>query len=126
MSVTAGPEPLVNPRAAFYKRLPVISHFNKSVGLQRGMLVAGLVLTSLFLLTALFAPLMALATEQEPGRRGQALALWTLAFALATVAFPHVLEARPESLLPTAGAAGLVGILACIRALAGPRLSFGR
>ncbi len=75
---------------------------------------------------ALFAPLMALATEQEPGRRGQALALWTLAFALATVAFPHVLEARPESLLPTAGAAGLVGILACIRALAGPRLSFGR
>ncbi len=59
MSVTAGPEPLVNPRAGFYKRLPVISHFNKSVGLQRGMLVAGLVLTGLFLLTALFAPLIA-------------------------------------------------------------------
>ena len=32
-------------RAPLFKRLPVISHFNKSVGLQRGMLVAGLVLT---------------------------------------------------------------------------------
>ena len=37
----------------------MVSHFNKSVGLQRGMLVAGLVLTGVFLLTALFAPLIA-------------------------------------------------------------------
>jgi peptide/nickel transport system permease protein len=59
MSITPGAEPLVNPRAAFYRRLPVVSHFNKSVGLQRGMLVAGLILTGLFLLTALFAPLIA-------------------------------------------------------------------
>ena len=43
-------------RRAWFRRLPVISHFNKSVGLQRGMLVAGLVLTALFLLTAMFAP----------------------------------------------------------------------
>ena len=38
-------------------RLPVISHFRTSVGLQRGMLVTGLVLTVVFLLTACFAPL---------------------------------------------------------------------
>ncbi|WP_426990221.1 ABC transporter permease [Pseudarthrobacter sp. Y6] len=59
MSVVPANEPLANPRAPFYRRLPVISHFNKSVGLQRGMLVAGLVLTGLFLLTACFAPLLA-------------------------------------------------------------------
>lgn len=40
-------------------RLPVISHFRTSVGLQRGMLVTGLVLTVCFLLTAAFAPLIA-------------------------------------------------------------------
>lgn len=48
-----------NRRAPWFKRLPVVSHFNKSVGLQRGMLVAGLVLTGIFLLTAIFAPLLA-------------------------------------------------------------------
>ncbi|MCU1554842.1 MAG: binding-protein-dependent transport system inner rane component [Arthrobacter sp.] len=48
-----------NRRAPWYRRLPVVSHFNKSVGLQRGMLVAGLVLTAVFLLTAIFAPLIA-------------------------------------------------------------------
>ncbi|MDN4646252.1 ABC transporter permease [Arthrobacter sp. PsM3] len=40
-------------------RLPVISHFRKSVGLQRGMLVTGLVLTVAFLLTTALAPLIA-------------------------------------------------------------------
>jgi peptide/nickel transport system permease protein len=40
-------------------RLPVVSHLNKSVGLQRGMLIAGIILTAAFLLTALFAPLLA-------------------------------------------------------------------
>jgi peptide/nickel transport system permease protein len=40
-------------------RLPVISHFRKSVGLQRGMLVTGLVLTIFFLLTTVLAPLIA-------------------------------------------------------------------
>lgn len=59
MSVLPAHEPVVNPRAPFYRRLPVVSHFQKSVGLQRGMLVAGLVLTALFLLTACFAPLLA-------------------------------------------------------------------
>ena len=59
MSVLPANEPLANPRAPFYRRLPVVSHFQKSVGLQRGMLVAGLILTALFLLTACFAPLLA-------------------------------------------------------------------
>ena len=44
------------PAGSWFGRLPVVSHFNKSVGLQRGMLVAGLVLTAAFLLTAAFAP----------------------------------------------------------------------
>jgi peptide/nickel transport system permease protein len=59
MSALPATEPVVNPRAPFYRRLPVVSHLQKSVGLQRGMLVAGLVLTALFLLTACFAPLLA-------------------------------------------------------------------
>ena len=41
------------------RNLPVIAQLRQSVGLQRGMLVAGLVLTSLFVLSALFAPLIA-------------------------------------------------------------------
>ncbi len=46
------------PRARRWTRLPVVSHYRQSVGLQRGMLVGGLVLTAIFLLTALFAPLL--------------------------------------------------------------------
>jgi peptide/nickel transport system permease protein len=37
-------------------RLPVLHQLRQSVGLQRGMLVAGLVLTALFLLCAILAP----------------------------------------------------------------------
>ncbi|MET1088955.1 MAG: ABC transporter permease [Arthrobacter sp.] len=59
MSTPDVPVPVANPRAPFYRRLPVVSHFNKSVGLQRGMLVIGLILTGLFLLTAVLAPLIA-------------------------------------------------------------------
>ena len=59
MSTPDVPVPVANPRAPFYRRLPVVSHFNKSIGLQRGMLVIGLILTGLFLLTALVAPLVA-------------------------------------------------------------------
>lgn len=40
-------------------RLPILSHLRESVGLQRGMLVAGIILTLLFLLTAALAPLLA-------------------------------------------------------------------
>ena len=46
-------------RESFFKRLPVVHQLRQSVGLQRGMLVAGLVITAIFLLTALFAPLLA-------------------------------------------------------------------
>ena len=59
MSTATPVEATVDRRAPLFKRLPVISHFNKSVGLQRGMLVVGLVLTGTFLLTAIFAPLLA-------------------------------------------------------------------
>jgi len=45
-------------RAPRWTRLPIISHYRQSVGLQRGMLVGGLILTAIFLLTALFAPLL--------------------------------------------------------------------
>ena len=40
-------------------RLPVIHQLRQSVGLQRGMLVAGLVLTAIFLILAAFAPWIA-------------------------------------------------------------------
>ncbi|TPW70816.1 ABC transporter permease [Schumannella sp. 10F1B-5-1] len=50
-----------NPRSlgAVWRRLPVVHQLRQSVGLQRGMLVAGLVITGIFLLTAIFAPLLA-------------------------------------------------------------------
>lgn len=41
------------------RRLPVVHQFRQSVGLQRGMLVAGLVICAIFVLTAAFAPLLA-------------------------------------------------------------------
>ncbi len=47
------------PRRPLWQRLPVIAQLRQSVGLQRGMLVAGLVITTIFVLTAIFAPLLA-------------------------------------------------------------------
>lgn len=46
-------------RAPRWTRLPIVAQLRQSVGLQRGMLVAGLVLSGLFVLTALLAPLLA-------------------------------------------------------------------
>jgi peptide/nickel transport system permease protein len=46
-------------RRAFLRNLPVIRSLRQSVGLQRGMLVTGLVITGIFILTAIFAPLIA-------------------------------------------------------------------
>ena len=46
-------------RRLSWGRLPVVHQLRQSVGLQRGMLVAGLIITGLFLLTALTAPLLA-------------------------------------------------------------------
>jgi peptide/nickel transport system permease protein len=40
-------------------RLPVVHQLRQSVGLQRGMLIAGLVLTALFVILAVFAPWIA-------------------------------------------------------------------
>lgn len=45
--------------ASVWHRLPVVKHLRQSVGLQRGMLVAGLVIVAIFLLTAAFAPILA-------------------------------------------------------------------
>lgn len=54
----AAPEHL-GGRGAWFRRLPVVHQLRQSVGLQRGMLVAGLVLTGLFVLVAVLSPLIA-------------------------------------------------------------------
>lgn len=46
-------------REARWKRLPVVVQLRSSVGLQRGMLIAGIVICAVFVLTAIFAPLIA-------------------------------------------------------------------
>lgn len=43
----------------WWTRLPVVHQLRQSVGLQRGMLVAGLVITGAFILTAILAPVLA-------------------------------------------------------------------
>lgn len=45
--------------AKILDRLPVVRQVRQSVGLQRGMLVTGLAITAVFVLTAIFAPLLA-------------------------------------------------------------------
>lgn len=66
----------------WYLRLPVISHLRRSVGLQRGMLITGLVLVAGLLLTALLAPYSwaatsadgsSFGTQQPPGTPGHLL-----------------------------------------------------
>jgi peptide/nickel transport system permease protein len=42
-----------------WQKLPIVKHLRQSVGLQRGMLIAGLVIVAVFLLTALLAPVLA-------------------------------------------------------------------
>lgn len=46
-------------KRSIWSRLPVVHQLRQSVGLQRGMLVTGLVITGIFVLTAIFAPLLA-------------------------------------------------------------------
>ena len=46
-------------RPSIWSRLPVIRQLRQSVGLQRGMLIVGLTICGIFLLTAIFAPLIA-------------------------------------------------------------------
>ena len=50
---------LETPKKSVLDRIPVIAQLRQSVGLQRGMLVVGLVITAVFVLTAIFAPLIA-------------------------------------------------------------------
>ncbi len=52
--VTAAPR-----RESWYLCLPIVKDVRRSHGLQRGMLIAGLLLTALLLIVALFAPLIA-------------------------------------------------------------------
>jgi peptide/nickel transport system permease protein len=52
-------KPVAQNKIRWWNRLPVIHQLRQSVGLQRGMLVVGLVITGLFLLVALFAPVIA-------------------------------------------------------------------
>ncbi|WP_291043532.1 ABC transporter permease [Herbiconiux sp.] len=53
------PTALPPANSGFWGRLPVLKQLRQSVGLQRGMLVAGLAITAVFLLVAAFAPLIA-------------------------------------------------------------------
>ncbi|MDN6331231.1 MAG: ABC transporter permease, partial [Micrococcaceae bacterium] len=53
---TTTSKPARQPR---WTRLPIISHLRKSVGLQRTMLIIGLILSGILFLTAIFAPLIA-------------------------------------------------------------------
>lgn len=46
-------------RPSRWLRLPLVRQLRQSVGLQRGMLVAGLVITAIFLVTAALAPVLA-------------------------------------------------------------------
>lgn len=46
-------------RTSWTDRLPILSHMKKSVGLQRGMLVAGVIMSAVVLICAIFAPLIA-------------------------------------------------------------------
>ncbi|RAX50960.1 ABC transporter permease [Arthrobacter sp. AQ5-05] len=55
----ASTTPTLAARRSWADRLPIISHYRMSAGLQRGMLVAGLVLSLVFVLAAAFAPLLA-------------------------------------------------------------------
>ncbi|MCU1406145.1 MAG: transporter permease [Glaciihabitans sp.] len=60
--MTSPLNPVASPavrKESFLKRLPVIRQLRQSVGLQRGMLVAGLIISGIFVLVAIFAPLLA-------------------------------------------------------------------
>lgn len=57
--MTASTASAARPRRPLADRLPVVRDLRRAVDLQRGMLIAGLVITGVFLLTALLAPLLA-------------------------------------------------------------------
>ncbi|MCU1550905.1 MAG: transporter permease [Glaciihabitans sp.] len=51
--------PVAAPRRPLWSRLPVVRQLRQSVGLQRGMLIVGLTIVGIFVLTAIFAPVIA-------------------------------------------------------------------
>lgn len=53
------------------RRLPIIHQLRQSVGLQRGMLITGLVITGFFILLAIFGPLFAPYTYNQLRLDGQ-------------------------------------------------------
>jgi peptide/nickel transport system permease protein len=53
------PPPAAAKRGGWFGKLPVISQLRQSVGLQRFMLVLGLVITVVFVIVAIFAPWLA-------------------------------------------------------------------
>jgi peptide/nickel transport system permease protein len=59
MSATDTPAVTPEHTDTWWKKLPVIHQLRQSVGLQRGMLVVGLIIVGIFLLVAAFAPLLA-------------------------------------------------------------------
>ena len=56
---TPVPSAVTTRKRPLADRIPVISQLRQSIGLQRAMLIVGLALMTLFILTALFAPLIA-------------------------------------------------------------------
>ena len=56
---TATAEQRTPDKPSLLQRLPLVSHVRQSVGLQRGMLVAGLLISGVFVLAALLAPVIA-------------------------------------------------------------------
>jgi peptide/nickel transport system permease protein len=57
--MTSTPDLTGTRKGSLFSRLPVVHQLRQSVGLQRGMLVAGLIITGLFVVTAIFAPVLA-------------------------------------------------------------------
>ncbi|NQX27819.1 ABC transporter permease [Microbacteriaceae bacterium VKM Ac-2854] len=56
---TPGTSVVTPARGSFFAKLPVVHQLRQSVGVQRGMLVTGLIITGVFLLVTAFAPLIA-------------------------------------------------------------------
>lgn len=57
--ITPADPPAMVPRRSVWKNLPLVRQVRTSTGLQRGMLVAGLVLVAMFIILAIFAPMIA-------------------------------------------------------------------
>jgi peptide/nickel transport system permease protein len=46
-------------KPTLFQRLPIVSHLRQSIGVQRGMLIAGLIISGVFVIAAIFAPIIA-------------------------------------------------------------------